>query len=80
MSSVFNLEKRVTLILIPFSSAHTERCLACHLASALCPPPQGLFTDLSDLWSWFAALTDFFAVVVTAPATVSLQLDFELSV
>lgn len=66
--------------LTPFSLAHMERCPACHLASALCPPPQGLFTNFSDLWSWFAALTDFFAVVVTAAATVSLQLDFELSV
>lgn len=77
MYSVFNLEQGVTLILIPFSSECAERH---HLASALCFSPQGLFVNLSDLWLWFVAVTDFFVVVVTTAATVSLQLDFEPSV
>ena len=61
-------------------ASNTNPLITFHSYRTNLPPPQGLFTNFSDLWSWFAALTDFFAVVVTAAATVSLQLDFELSV
>lgn len=54
--------------------------LASSSAFALGFPPEGHFTDCFDLWLRFVAVTDFFVVVVAAAATVSLQLDFSLSV
>lgn len=75
------IQSRELLIEFSFQCAGCRRCLPSCYAFVLCFPPQGHFTNVFDLWLWFVAVTDFFVVVVVAAAaTVSLQLNFQLSV
>lgn len=80
--SLYLIQSRELLIEFSFQCVELRRrCLPSCYAFVLCFPPQGHCTNVFDLWLWFVAVTDFFFVVVVAvAATVSLQLNFQLSV